>query len=46
MLPRLTSWGKGERAPTSLKKALRTERNSLQSFTVVTILILLRWLLS
>jgi len=44
VFPRLTSWGRGERAPTTLKKALRTERNSLQSFTAVTILILLRWL--
>ncbi|HOT95942.1 MAG TPA: isoprenylcysteine carboxylmethyltransferase family protein [bacterium] len=43
ILPRRTSWGKGLRQPTSLRKALRTERNSLQSFTVVTILILLRW---
>lgn len=44
VFPRLTSWGRGERVPTTLKKALRTERNSLQSFTAVTILILLRWL--
>jgi protein-S-isoprenylcysteine O-methyltransferase Ste14 len=46
MLPRLRSWGRGDRKPTPLKKALRTERNSLQSFTIVTIAILLRWLLS
>lgn len=46
MVPRLRSWGRGDRQPTPLKKALRTERNSLQSFTVVTIAILLRWLLS
>lgn len=45
MLPRLAPWRKGDRIPTSLKKALRTERNSLQSFTLVTILVLLRWLL-
>jgi protein-S-isoprenylcysteine O-methyltransferase Ste14 len=45
ILPRLTSWGRGDRTPTPLKKALRTERNSLQSFAVVTVLILLRWLL-
>jgi protein-S-isoprenylcysteine O-methyltransferase Ste14 len=44
VLPRLRSWGRGERKPTSLKKALRTERNSLQSFSVVSLLILLRWL--
>ncbi|HNW59291.1 MAG TPA: isoprenylcysteine carboxylmethyltransferase family protein [bacterium] len=45
LLPRLTSWGQGVRQPTPLHKALRTERNSLQSFSAVTILILLRWLL-
>ncbi len=46
MLPRLRSWGRGDRKPTPLKKAFRTERNSLQSFSIVTVAILLRWLLS
>ena len=46
IVPQLTSWGKGLRQPTSLGKALRTERNSLQSFSVVTVLILLRWWLA
>jgi protein-S-isoprenylcysteine O-methyltransferase Ste14 len=42
-LPRLSSWGQGTRVPTTLKKALRTERNSLQSFFLICLLILLRW---
>lgn len=45
MIPRLTGWGKGDRVPTTLKKALRTERNSLQSFTAVTLIIVLIWIL-
>ncbi len=45
ILPRLSAWGRGDRVPTTLRKALRTEKNSLQSFTLVTVLILLRWLL-
>ncbi|MBN2413292.1 isoprenylcysteine carboxylmethyltransferase family protein [candidate division KSB1 bacterium] len=44
-LPRLNNWGKGDREPTPLKRALRTERNTLQSFTAVTVLMLLRWIL-
>jgi protein-S-isoprenylcysteine O-methyltransferase Ste14 len=42
-IPRLRAWGKGNRVPTALKKALRTERNSLQSLTIVLILLILRW---
>jgi protein-S-isoprenylcysteine O-methyltransferase Ste14 len=42
-IPRLSAWGKGNRVPTALKKALRTERNSLQSLTIVLILLILRW---
>ena len=45
-LPQWKTWGKGVRVPTPLKKALRTERNTLQSFSLVTLAILLRWLLS
>jgi len=45
-LPQLKSWGKGVRAPTPLAKALRTERNTLQSFAFVSLAILLRWFLS
>jgi protein-S-isoprenylcysteine O-methyltransferase Ste14 len=45
VLPRLTSWGKGDRVPTSLKKALRTERNSLQSLSAVTLILVLIWIL-
>ena len=43
IFPRCRAWGKGDRIPTTLKKALRTERNSLQSLTVVLILLILRW---
>ncbi len=45
MIPRWTSWGKGDRVPTTLHKALRTERNSLQSLTAVTLLIVIIWIL-
>ena len=45
-LPQWKTRGKGVRVPTPLKKALRTERNTLQSFSLVTLAILLRWLLS
>lgn len=44
-IPRLSNWGKGDRKPTPLKRALKTERNTLQSFSAVTILMLLRWIL-
>jgi len=44
-VPRFSNWGHGVRKPTELKRALRTERNTLQSFTAVTLLLLLRWLL-
>jgi len=43
--PRLSNWGKGDREPTPLKRAMRTERNTLQSFSAVTILMLLRWII-
>ncbi|MBN1999354.1 isoprenylcysteine carboxylmethyltransferase family protein [candidate division KSB1 bacterium] len=42
--PRFSNWGKGDRKPTPVKKALRTERNTLQSFTSVLILMVLRWI--
>jgi len=45
-LPLWKSWGKGVRVPTSLRKALRTERNTLQSFSLVTLAISLHWLLA
>ncbi len=44
-VPRLTTWGSGSRKPTAVKKALRTERNTLQSFSAVLILMTLRWIL-
>ncbi len=44
IMPRITPWGKGDRVPTTWRKALRTERNSLQSFTLISLLILLIWL--
>jgi len=44
VLARWQTWGKGDRLPTTWRKAIRTERNSLQSFAAVTLLILLRWL--
>ena len=46
IIPRLTNWGRGNRRPTGLKKALRTERNSLQSLTAVTLILILRWVFS
>ncbi len=42
--PRLSNWEKGNRKPTGLAKAIRTERNSLQSLSAVTILLILRWI--
>jgi protein-S-isoprenylcysteine O-methyltransferase Ste14 len=45
VIPRWTAWeGKGARVPTTLRKALHTERNSLQSFSIVTIIIVLIWI--
>jgi len=44
IIPRITSWGRGDRLPTTWRKALRTERNSLQSFSLVSLLIFLIWL--
>lgn len=43
-LPQLKSWGKGNRKPTGLKKALYTERNTLQSFSAVVIILIIRWI--
>jgi protein-S-isoprenylcysteine O-methyltransferase Ste14 len=43
IIPRLTNWGTGTRKPTPLQKALRTERNSLQSLTITLLLLLIRW---
>jgi protein-S-isoprenylcysteine O-methyltransferase Ste14 len=43
IIPRLTNWGTGTRKPTPLQKALRTERNSLQSLTIALLLLLIRW---
>ena len=43
-LPQINHWGKGIRKPTTLKKALRTERNTLQSFSAVVIILVVRWL--
>lgn len=43
--PQWKRWGQAVRQPTPLKKALRTERNTLQSFSCITIAILLRWVL-
>lgn len=45
IIPRLTPWSKGDRKPTTLKKALRTERNTLQSLTISVLVIMLRWIL-
>ena len=45
IIPRLTHWGKGDRVPTTWRKALATERNTLQSFSLLTLLILLLWIL-
>ena len=42
--PQIKNWGQGNRLPTGFKKALRTERNTLQSLSAVTILLLIRWL--
>ncbi len=44
-IPRLKGFSNSEPSLPVLKKALRSERNSLQSMTAVTILMLLRWLL-
>lgn len=46
IIPRLTPWGRGDRQPTSLARALRTERRTLQSFSIVVLLVALRWILS
>ncbi|NIA29327.1 MAG: isoprenylcysteine carboxylmethyltransferase family protein [Actinobacteria bacterium] len=43
-IPRFSNWGEGKRKPTGLAKALRTERNSLQSLSIVTILLIFRWI--
>jgi protein-S-isoprenylcysteine O-methyltransferase Ste14 len=43
-LPQFFIWGKGNRKPTNLKKALRTERNTLQSFSAVVIILIIRWI--
>lgn len=45
-IPRWRSWGRGDRSPTSLASALRTEKNTLQSEVAVVLLLTLRWLLS
>jgi protein-S-isoprenylcysteine O-methyltransferase Ste14 len=45
IIPRRTPWGKGDRVPTTLRKALRTERNSLQSLSAVTLLVIIIWIL-
>ena len=44
-IPRLSEWKNEERQPTGLKKALRTERRTLQSFSAITLAIVLRYLL-
>lgn len=44
-IPSISGYSKGSRLPSFLAKALRTEKNTLQSFAFVTIAILIRWLL-
>jgi len=42
-IPAFRAYAKGSRKPTTLVKALRTEKNTLQSFSIVSVIILLRW---
>lgn len=44
-LPQIERWKRGTRKPTPLKKALRTERNTLQSFSAVVLILIIKWLL-
>jgi protein-S-isoprenylcysteine O-methyltransferase Ste14 len=44
-IPRIVSWDRGNRQPTGLRRALHTERNTLQSFSAVMVLLVLRWII-
>jgi len=43
LIPRLKSWQSGSRKPTELKKAMRTERRTLQSLALISFAIVIRW---
>ena len=43
ILFRISSWNRGDRKPTGLRKALRTERRSLQSQTAVILILAIIW---
>ncbi len=44
VLPRLSPWGRGQQgAPDSLGRAIRTERSTLLTLTLVLLLVVLRW---